>query len=203
MRLEWMIPVLCANLLACGKHRPSGEKESVEASAALKEAETVEASATPDEDDRRADPDDPRLEPAPYLAGAAPEPGPVDLWRYLLQHADTPISRESFCDHRLGDGTEEERTLGGLLSSYLGNSSGEGRAFLEIGCGAGEPFAIADSPACPADAADDGCLSCALVIQLDQVTEDPAIFLVYGKLLFQYRPSAPLDPASLFCVEAG
>jgi hypothetical protein len=154
-----------------------------------------------------ADRDDPRLIPAPHLQGALATPGPEALWGYLLEHANAPVHGGSFCSAHVADRPPAEHTLGNLLASYLGNSSGDARALLEIGCGppgADDGFAAADSPACPPREAERGeCLRCAMVIQLDEVTEDPALFLVYGKLLFQYRRGAPLDPASIFCVEAG
>jgi hypothetical protein len=158
-------------------------------------------------DEPGADREDPRLIPAPHLEDALATPDPEALWEYLFDHADAPVHAGSFCSARVSDRPPAEHTLGNLLASYLGNSSGDARAFLEIGCGppgADEAFAAASSPACPPREAERGqCLRCAMVIQLDEVTEDPALFLVYGKLLFQYRRGAPLDPASIFCVEAG
>jgi hypothetical protein len=144
----------------------------------------------------QADPDDPRLRPEAALEGALEEPSAAELWRYLLRYTETALSPESHCDGR--------QTLGDVLASHLGVH--EARRFFEIGCGrpGDERFEAPDRPPCPSlDTGEPSCLPCVMLMWVDDVTEDPALFLVGGHLHFQYREGAPLEPSSVFCLEAG
>jgi hypothetical protein len=151
-----------------------------------------------------ADPDDPRLRPEPALEGALEEPSATDLWGYLLRHTGTVLSHESHCEGRLEGRAREGQTLGDVLASHLGVH--EARRFFEIGCGrpGDEAFEAPDAPSCPSsDTREPSCLPCVMLMWVDDVTEDPALFLISGRLHFQYREGAPLEPSSVFCLEAG
>jgi hypothetical protein len=193
-----MVPMRCVValvLLVAGCSTPSsppGPEPSAGAAAATAPSFTG-----------RADPDDPRLKPEPALTGALEEPSPTELWRYLLRHTGTALPPESHCDGRR-EGSREDQTLGDVLASRLGVH--EARRFFEIGCGrpGDESFEAPDAPPCPSsDTGEPSCLPCVMLMWVDEVTEDPALFLISGRVHFQYREGVPLEPSSIFCLEAG